>query len=145
MVIIAMILVKANMAMQMSIVDQQYSSAQAHFLTFNSPYFPARERGTDLANKGAALMVMGVMDNGYGETGGQAEASIQNLSRPGQKETGSNRAQEEPRERSKVRIRNTVAMCTMVRTVSSGSSPLPITSATLGEQSQFDFCRNIIQ
>jgi hypothetical protein len=53
------LLVRVNMAIQVSIVNQQYARAQALFLTFNSPHFPELEK---IKNGATNQLVAGVGD-----------------------------------------------------------------------------------
>jgi len=90
-VILIAVLVRVNLAIQVSIVNQQYARAQALWLAFNSPVYPElRHRvknfqsGTKLFNE----MVIGVSQNAFPDEGDEAyqpEATIQNVS---QRKTG---------------------------------------------------------
>ena len=61
---LVILMIRVNSAIQVSIVDQQYARAQAHFLTFGSPVFPQiSQRVPNLDGKGYNQMVMGVSDN----------------------------------------------------------------------------------
>src|SRR5688500_8394742 len=57
-------LMRVNMAIQISIVNQQYARAQTLFLTFNSPHYPSLERQVqDLTPNSMNQMLLGVSDN----------------------------------------------------------------------------------
>jgi hypothetical protein len=115
-VILTVVMVKTNTAIQVSIVNQQYARAQALWLTFNSPVFPElrhRVKNFQAGVKMSNQMVIGVSQNSFPEEGDevyQPEATIQNVSRL--KTGGNNDPQIEPDARSQVRIRTTVSLCT---------------------------------
>jgi len=64
---LVIVLARVNMAIQVSIVNQQYATAQAHWLAFNSaPFFPQlflRVRNFQEAPKRGNLMILGVSSN----------------------------------------------------------------------------------
>ena len=155
MVALVIILVRVNTVIQVSIVNQQYARAQALWLTFNSPVYPQlRLRESQLTNKQYNQMVIGVSDNPAPPAGDYVpKASVQNIARkknPG----GSNEAKEQPRERSQVRVRDTVTLCTqtnvvpkaggsagaILELVASGSSFAPKGNYALAESTRFDYC-----
>lgn len=121
---------RVNAAIQMSIVNQQYSRAQALFLAFNSPVYPELRFRMDLQRKGYNQMVLGVSDNPAPKNEDQynPEATVWDIAprTPG----GSNEPQAEPDLRTKVRIRNTVHLCTQSDVVGAGSQFKPIQALT---------------
>jgi hypothetical protein len=117
MVILLVVMVRVNTAIQVSIVNQQYARAQALWLTFNSSIYPElrhRVKNFQTGNKMSNQMVIGVSQNSFPdeETDDvyQPEATVQNVSRL--KTGGNDDPQTEPDARSKVRIRTTVSLCT---------------------------------
>ena len=123
-VILIVVMVRVNTAIQVSIVNQQYARAQALWLAFNSSVYPElrhRVKNFQSGNKMSNQMVIGVSQNSFPEEGDevyQPEATIQNVSRL--KTGGSDDPQTEPDARSKVRIRTTVSLCTQPNVVDGG-------------------------
>lgn len=107
---LSIILIRISSAIQISIVDQQYARARALFLAYNSSYYPTLEKQDFLIKSGANQMILGVSDN-QAVAGYSPRATIQAISR-GRLVGGSDRPNEEPDLRSKIRIRNTVTLCT---------------------------------
>jgi len=105
------ILIKVNTAIQISIVDQQYARAQALFLTFNSPHYPplSKQVGSLIGNS-MNQMLLGVSDN---QASGNyvPKATVQLIARK-KNAPAPDTEQEEPTARAKVRIRNSVTLCT---------------------------------
>jgi hypothetical protein len=114
---ILLMLIKANTAVQMAIVNQKYAREQALILALNSPvYPPLRFRAGEQRMEGKAInqMILGVADNVAPEEGDYPpSASTQTLVLYGDQVVGgSDDVKSEPRQRSQVRIRNTVGLCT---------------------------------
>jgi hypothetical protein len=155
MVGLVVLLVRANTAIQISIVNQQYARAQALFLTFNSPTYPQLElRQPHVTAKQYNQMIIGVADNPAPEDGSPyiPDAATQNVTR--RKSGTRDEAKTEPRERDKVRIRDTVTICTQVNIVPGQGGALvpvlemggprfsvPVGKNNLTDQSAFQFCR----
>ncbi len=122
------VIVRINTAIQISIVDQQYARAQAWFITFNSPFYPPLTDKTGASTGGGWFnqMVIGVSDNKAPANGQYTpQATVQLISRS-LNVKGSDANQEEPDLRSKVRIRNTVTLCTETDQVGSAQSVQPM-------------------
>lgn len=110
---IVAILIKVNMAIQMAIVDQQYARGQTFFLSYNNAYYPEL-RFKD--RKELDYMALGVANNLAPRVGSQKsylpEASVQNITRTINSDVGNDDPHAEPNDRGKVRIRNSVGLCT---------------------------------
>lgn len=119
------LLVQTNMVIQTSIVDQKYGRAQALFLTYNSPVYPEL-RFRKRANR--TEMVVGVSDN-IATPDYFPKATVVNVVRPG-KDVGDDREGSEPNSRGKVRVRNSVSLCTQ-------------TNAPVSETANHSFCVGI--
>lgn len=142
---ITSLLIRVNTLIQISIVDQKYARAQTFFLTYNHAYYPQLTYRLDpdigLIKTGSNQMVLGVSDNLISR-GATPLASTQNIVRPG-KQVGNTDPQAEPSSRGIVRVRDTVALCTQNNFVSGqGGGFSEINSSTLGDFTQFDFCRS---
>lgn len=140
---------RMNMAIQMSIVNQQYARAQAFHLTFHSPYYP--EAIGARRENGFNQMVMGVSENlpeSEGEAGEyQPEASVAVVARNRRLANRPGGAQEQPRERSHVRVRNTVTLCTASHFVVTDRGRQPADANTLREgvsSRSFAYCRGAL-
>ncbi len=110
-----LILVKINTAIQMGIVNQQFSRAQALALTYNSPMYPELSKRYDRfqnTDKGLLFnhMVVGVSDNVATSGDYAPRAMVQHIARKGRPESAP--VQAEPEERKTVRIRSSVTLCT---------------------------------
>src|SRR5947209_8462468 len=82
MVALTMMLVKVNTAIQVSIVNQQYARAQALWLTFNSPIYPALvSRMANFLPRAFNQMIIGVSDNLAVPTGYEPKAMEQKINR----------------------------------------------------------------
>lgn len=130
-----LMLIKVNTAIQMSVVNQQYARSQALFLAFNSPVYPERRfregPGSTFEERGVDEMVLGVSDN-VAEPNYEPEASTQEIVRLG-KDIGNDEPQsEDARKRGKIRIRNTVSMCTQY-------------NGAIEEGMRFQYCRRLYQ
>ena len=148
-----LILVRVNSAIQVSIVDQQYARAQAHWLAFNSPNFPQRLKGgapslliNSFLNKPSNRMVIGVSENNAGEDSDYTPvATTQVIARSKAKAGQVAAPGDDTSERGTVGIRTTVAMCTQTNVMADGNGALqPLVASTLGENSRFDFCKGSI-
>lgn len=150
-----MILIRVNTAIQVSIVNQQYSRGHALFLTFNSPNYPETKFQNGLAEQEMNQMVHGVSQNvapDVAETY-SPQATIQNVTRS-LTVRGKNAPQEEPDDkRSRVRVRNTVTLCTptyyLMQTKSFVRSLDVINNVVtrhgLSNNTRFDFCGSTIE
>jgi hypothetical protein len=121
---LVMLLIKVNTAIQLSIVNQQYSRAHIHWLAFNSAFFPQiGHRKVNFVPKGYNRMVIGVSDNkaGSSETDTyEPEASTQSVVRSGKAPQRDGSSKEELNSRARVRIRNTISLCTQSNVIASG-------------------------
>lgn len=147
MVGLVVVLVRVNTVIQISIVNQQYARAQAHWLAFSSPEFPALGlRDTWLTAQGYNQMIIGVSQNAASSAGAEQKytprAATHYIAR--KPNMGSNEAHQQPLERAMVRVRDTVTICTQANVVKVGGSTLPILGANgeslLGENTKFDYC-----
>lgn len=133
MVGLVMLMVRMNQAIQVSIVNQQYARAQAHFLTFSSPIFPEIAlRYAQLVGKNYNQMLMGVGDNIVPADGSAytPQATVQNVARNlAVAKQANNDNGIEPdlgQGRAFVRVRTTVSLCTQINVVAgSGGKPQP--------------------
>ena len=143
MLALTVLLVKMNTAIQMSIVNQQYARAQLTFLTFNSSSYPQRKLVKSLFERtNSNRMIIGVAENSFPPEGTAApEASTYTVAR-NSKRVGADPPQDEPRQRAKVRIRDTVEMCTQNNFASVGGKPVPVDSIQLNESATFQYCRS---
>ena len=150
---LVLILVRVNSAIQVSIVNQQYARAQAHWLAFNSPNFPQRLKAgkpslliNSFIDKPSNRMVIGVSENnasGGDDAQYTPEATTQLVARSKAKAGPDNTAPGDDSftERGTVRIRTTVAMCTQTNVISGISGKLEaLTAGSLGEHAIFQFC-----
>ena len=148
---LAKVMYRANMAIQQSIVNQQFARQQTLILTGHSPYYPARIKGDGspgpravLAEKQTNVLLVGVSENQFlqAESGQTPIASKQLIARTRGVAGGEGPAQEEPRERAWVRIRTTVALCTPSAVINSDSGIVeagPLTAVS-GQSSMY--CHN---
>ncbi len=150
---LVVLLVRSNTAIQISIVNQQYARAQALWLTFNSSVYPGKQlRQVQLGDKKFNQMVIGVSENAAPAQGNfTPRAATQNVTR---KKSGTrDEPQTEPKLRDKVRIRDTVTLCTQMVVVNGKEGltdllklggnekfDLPVAPFSLSEQTQFKFC-----
>jgi hypothetical protein len=154
----AALLIKFNTTIQVSIVNQQYARAQTLWLAFNSPVYPYLDlREDELTSGGFNQMLIGVSDNAAPEEGeGQyvPKASVQNISRRPSRGLASDANQQEPTERSMVRVRSTVTLCTQANVVAGAGRSVPILPldggraagpSNLTEGSRFEFCKSPLE
>lgn len=152
------LMVRMNQAIQVSIVNQKYARAQALFLTMNNREYPALyQRVPNLTASGYNQMFLGVSENPAPDANSDEpynpEATVSRVSRKAG--GGSDNAQEEPDERSRVRIRTTVALCTQPNVLMQGNRAVPILPLderspykAIGEYKypagnfKFDYCRS---
>ncbi|OFZ19708.1 MAG: hypothetical protein A2X94_16775 [Bdellovibrionales bacterium GWB1_55_8] len=141
-------MVKANTAIQVSIVNQQYARAQALFLTYNSPVFPQnRLRQESLTGRGYNQMVIGVSADKV-EDASTPVATVQQVARKGVQ--GNENSAEEPELRAAVRVRTNVVLCTQQNVLADGKAILrlgggdfeAVSTYALNEGSTFQPCRS---
>ncbi len=146
---LAILMVKVNTAIQVSIVDQKYARAQALFLAYNSPFYPEKSKQLKLRSFLLNQILVGVsgnLDSSANSSEYTPEATVQSIARSPknpQALQASNENQAEPKaERANVRIRNTVTLCTqnyMVGFTSPGG-PFPVNPFVgFGLSNLFDF------
>src|SRR4051812_28584394 len=76
------ILFRVNSAIQVSIVNQQYSRAQILFLTYNNPYYPELDKQQNMRQSGNNQMVVGVSDKlAVGSAKFHPDATVQLITR----------------------------------------------------------------
>lgn len=156
---LSVLLVKVNQAIQMGIVNQQYARAQALFLTMGSPVYPRVGLRDKMAKLKYNQMLMGVQENSPGteEQGTRSLASIAKLTdKPGGSiESGT----DDVTERSEVRIRSTVTLCTQTNVVNVAGGFKPVLELELVrrrlaraagtwqlfEGSVFDYCSSTMR
>ncbi len=143
---LTLLMFKVSTAIQMSIVNQKYSRAQIFQLAGNSPIYPdTKKRNQNFNPFGSSRMVIGVSEEAIEGDGGQPEASTQVITRSRSAPLGEDDPQSEPKQRGKVRIRNTVEICTQLNTVKVNGAELAVSSSSLGEGiERFDYCRGAI-
>ncbi len=132
---LAILMIHVNTAIQISIVDQNYSRAQALFLTYNSPFYPEKSKQQTLMTFQMNQILVGVSGNldSSGDSSYSPEATVQNVARSPSNPRAlqaSNEAQSEPKaSRANVRIRNTVTLCTQNYQVGFNNprGPFPVT------------------
>lgn len=143
-IFLSILLVKVTVVIQMGIVNQQYARAQAFFLTCNSAIFPMLRLRVP-QNTRFNQMILGVQDNPASTDSTNPQASAYKIF---WKELGSDQAQAEPAQRTKVRVRSTVTMCTQSNFIGKNTEILQYDSSLkvngnnrLGEApDQFNFC-----
>lgn len=121
---LALIMIKINTAIQVSIVNQQYARAQGLFLTFNSPTYPQirfrYEGESSMVARGFNQLILGVSQEGGSEDLPADQlnpvATTQNIVR-NRRKVGSNQVQAEPADRGIVRVRTIVSLCTQSNVV----------------------------
>jgi len=150
---LTILMIRANAAIQISIVNQKYARAQTHFLTFNSPYYPDvglnGKRKTDMIASGTNAITMGVAEKALeaGEDGDtQPEAPMQMVARSVAKAGEKPAAQQTTESSGWVRVRNTITLCSgshsfaieggfaSIKRISEGVTP-----------GSFNFCRESFQ
>lgn len=140
---LAVILVRVNTAIQVSIVSQQHARAQTLHLTMNSSTYPRLSQEADMAGLKNNQMVLGISDNLIRSgTINKPEATRQVITRRarGTPEPGD----QEPDQTPVVRVRTTVSLCTQSNVIRVGGGYQPIGTATLTEAvrpQDFAYCR----
>lgn len=117
---IAVLLVRMNMAIQVSIVNQKYTRAQTFFLAFNSPYFPSiaqREGGVNQITMGISDEVVPSDTADF-----QPGATRVMISRSRKLAGAEPPAQNEPAQTGFVRVRNTMTMCSQSNLIDVGGT-----------------------
>lgn len=151
---LSVLLIRLNTAIQVSIVNQQYARAQAHFLTYNSSVYPAlRLRKDALHSNGFNQMMIGMSDQAIpeGDNAAPPEATVVQINNNRQY-AGSDENQQEPEQRTKVRVRTTVTLCTQTEVVGTPAKPMidladgddnyaPKGAARISEDMRYDYCR----
>jgi hypothetical protein len=160
---LAMILVRIQTAIQISINNQQYARAQALMLAYNSPVYPNLSlRESDVTGKNYNQMVIGVSENTTDSTqlsdegGGGGNITPKAARHYVARRKGvPDRAEAEPSERALVRIHDTVTLCTQTNVVkAAGGSEQPVLklkrvgpglfradgSSNIGEGTKFEYC-----
>ena len=111
---LVMVLIRINAAIQISIVNQQYSRAAVLQVVENNAFYPDLEKQeAAILGKRMNQMVVGVSENQPEASGDYSpEAVKQLISRSKKIKGGSEAPGEEPDKRSNVRVRNSVTLCT---------------------------------
>lgn len=149
MVGLTVVLLRINMAIQTSIVNQQYARAQALFLTQNSSVYPRLEQrlqhfaGDQLKTN---RMVIGVSENAFPNGGATKppEPPIQLIARSKQKAGSKGSGEANPRQRLYVRVHTTVELCTQSNVAQLGNGMSSVIGAMLPERgfspTSFKYC-----
>ena len=150
---LSVLMIRANAAIQTSIVNQKYARAQTHFLTFNSPYYPdfglTGNRKSGMIASGTNAITMGVaekaLESGEDEDT-QPEAPMQMVARSIAKAGAKPEAQQNSESSGWVRVWNTVTLCTASHSFQSegGFSSIKRISEGVTPRS-FNFCREAFQ
>ena len=129
---ITVVMTRVNTAIQVSIVNQQYARAQAHWLAFNSAVYPElrlRTRDFMSANRGYNQLLLGISGDTppADETIYNPSAMVYEITRNKQVDSGANTIQaEQVSTRGKVRIRTTVSLCTQANVIGQGKTAVPL-------------------
>lgn len=154
------LLYKINMAAQIAINNVQYARSQMFILTANSSEYPrlsfrfgAFNPAASFHTEGHARMVLGVADPEAVAAAGASDSGtlepippIQNIARRGTTQPGSNAAGE-PKNRTDVRVRNTVAICTQFNSAKDGGRVLdwyPSLLARMSGSKRWPFGENTV-
>jgi hypothetical protein len=108
------LMLRVSSGVQVSIVNQKYSRLRIFEFASNAPYYPSLARFRDsFVAQNSNRMVIGVSEEPLtGEGEPEAPSFKVNASRV---VVGSSEIKSEPTQRSEVRVRNTVELCTPVR------------------------------
>ncbi len=119
---ITIMMLRTNMAIQVSIGNQKYSRMQAHHLTFNSPYFPQTSASSQNQRApGMHRLVVGVGEDAISNGKGRPKAVEVFVARSRSIASGSSdQSGAEPDSRANVRVRTTVALCSFSNRLGSG-------------------------
>jgi hypothetical protein len=149
MVGITMMMVRVNSAIQISIVNQKYARAQALFLTYHSPIFPALRFQLSSQVLQSNQVIMGVADNipdSDSLDGYIPKPSKQILVRPNSSVPFvENPNEQESRLRAEVRVKTTVALCSQNNVVSINGEFKAAITENMVENVGFSFCRSQLQ
>ena len=144
MVFLMLLMVRVNTVIQIAIVNQKYSRAQIHFLTYNSPNFPEVRLAAAGGDKATDRLELGVSGNVLeaDETGAaHPDATTFLLSRKGKPKGNDDPMTEDHRERGNVRIRNTVILCSRFL---SGGYTAARQGPEFSEAMRPQFCRGLL-
>lgn len=126
MVGLVLILLRVNQAIQVSIVNQQYSRMHALWLNFNSPVYPQLAlKEPHLTTQLDNQMVIGVSDN-IAPTDGTRFQPVASTSYVARKRGISDQDDQSVTKRANVRIRDTVTICTQSNVVVGKSGLVPV-------------------
>ncbi|MBY0470119.1 hypothetical protein K2X30_03050 [bacterium] len=150
MVGLAVMLIKMNTAVQVSIVNQQYARAHTLWLAFNSNEYPeVKLRIPQLISKNYNKMILGISENSAPASGEIYLPEVIKMKiTPGRSlatDAGDQQNQEEPERRSIIRVRTSVSLCTQSNFVTAGGEKVPLGAETLREgfnPSGFEYCRS---
>ena len=138
-----LMLLRVNGAIQVSIVNQKYARQRLFELMGNSPEYPDLSKQPTLIGNGDNRLVTGVSEEStLNGSDFQVSAPTVLIARSRRAAAGgSNEAGAEPQRRARVRVRNTVEICTPLLVGLNGSNRVPLASA-LTEESyrQVRFC-----
>lgn len=150
------LMVRINSAVQVSIVNQKWSRAHIHFLTMNSPDYPAykirAEPGRGMAATKSDQFVLGVSGDLFEEEGDVVPTATVVAIKgkrglPGMPSRGDNSNQSEPAQRDRIRIRNTVTLCTQNNFVKNGNQGAEINAQNFPNRwgEEISFCQGLLQ
>lgn len=151
------VLVRVNTAMQISIVNQQYSRAHTLWLAFNSSIYPQfSQRDINFISKNYNRIVIGVAENSSPDEEDlsyRPVAMTQKITRKPKPGKDDSAVQQETDFRTEVRVRNTVTLCTQSNVIIGEGRSVPLTPENLrkfGEgqnksASLFQYCRSPLE
>ena len=127
MVGLTLLLIRVNTVIQMGIVDQQYTRAQALNLAFNSSNYPELKfMPGQFHSKAMNQMVLGMAENAPPSDGGSGYTPLASTFKLGSKSPGASEDKGDVERRNNVRVRNTVTLCTQINVVDVGGQKRPL-------------------
>ncbi len=124
---LTLLLIRVNTVIQMGIVDQQYSRAQALSLAFNSNSYPElRFMPGQFHGKRMNQMIIGTAENAPPDDGSGGYTPLASTFKLGSKSPGASEDKGEVERRNNVRVRNTVTLCTQLNVVDVGGQKRPL-------------------
>ena len=139
----SLLTLKVNTLIQISIVGQKALRQAALYYLYNHPEYPRRRNKEYIEDNQSNLFILGVSENSfYGTETEPPVAVTYNIARAGGPQ-GSNFSQEEPRYRNNIRVRTTLALCTMNNFVGSQGRSAP--TFAMNTHSKFSLCRGHLE
>jgi len=148
MVGLTVLLVRVNTVIQVSLVNQKYARAQILFLTMNSSEYPTLENrfaSDGMYDLESNEMIVGVSNKVAPDAGEDypPDPIIYKITRPGG--PGGDDSEPEPDRRDKIRVRNTVSLCTQLNFVKVNGTKVPYDGRPVTGNAQFEFCKGVFQ